>query len=127
MESFIDRDIQNFYKEAFTLSPRFNRIGYCFTYECFSIKSKKIEPDTVFPGVIQIPGSGQPLLIFYDGPTTGGYPRIGIVASADLDFIAQLPVSSKVFFKKTSLEEAVCLLKQQKELHTKVKEHIQNQ
>jgi len=42
-----------------------------------------------------------------DGPTTGGYPKIGTVASADLPLLAQcVPNKSKIRFRETTVEEA---------------------
>jgi antagonist of KipI len=46
-------------------------------------------------------------MIMADGPTTGGYPKIGTVASADLPLLAQcVPNKSKIRFQETTVEEA---------------------
>ncbi len=41
-------------------------------------------------GTVQLPPGGAPIVLMADGQTTGGYPRIGEVASVDLPLIAQL-------------------------------------
>jgi antagonist of KipI len=41
-------------------------------------------------GTIQVPPSGQPIVMMADHPTTGGYPRIGNVVEDDLSVLAQL-------------------------------------
>jgi allophanate hydrolase subunit 2 len=42
------------------------------------------------PGSIQVPPDGQPIVMLADGPTTGGYPKVATVVSADLPRLAQL-------------------------------------
>lgn len=47
----------------------------------------------VVPGTIQVPPSGQPIILMGDAQTTGGYPRIGVVIRADLWRLAQAPLN----------------------------------
>ncbi len=47
----------------------------------------------VIPGTIQVPPSGQPIILMGDAQTTGGYPRIGVVIRADLWKLAQAPLN----------------------------------
>jgi KipI family sensor histidine kinase inhibitor len=54
--------------------------------------------DGLLPGTIQVPGDGQPIVILADGPTTGGYPRIATVVTADLARVAQAAPGTKVRF-----------------------------
>ena len=63
--------------------------------------------DGVLAGAIQVPGDGQPIVLFRDGPTTGGYPKIATVISADVDRLAQVPPGSAVRFAVANLGEAV--------------------
>jgi allophanate hydrolase subunit 2 len=65
-----------------------------------------IVSDAVAPGSIQVPGNGQPLVLLADRQTTGGYPKIATVISADLPALAQLPIGAKVSFEAVSLEAA---------------------
>ena len=44
----------------------------------------------VVPGAIQLPGSGQPLVLLVEGPTIGGYPVAGVVPRAELPRLGQL-------------------------------------
>jgi allophanate hydrolase subunit 2 len=57
-------------------------------------------------GAIQVPDGGQPIVILADGPTVGGYPKIGAVISADLDRFAQLPLGAPVRFAWVALGDA---------------------
>lgn len=64
-----------------------------------------IVSDGTVPGSIQVPGSGQPLVLLAESQTTGGYPKIATVISADLPRLAQLPVGSRVRFAAVSRDE----------------------
>lgn len=66
-----------------------------------------IVSDGVVPGSIQVPGDGQPLVLMRDCQTTGGYPKIGTVISADLDRLAQCLPGSEITFEPVSLAEAI--------------------
>jgi len=67
-------------------------------------------------GTIQAPPSGQPIILFVEQQTTGGYPRIGVVASVDLFRVGQLRPGDEVRFRLVSLEEAVRLIREQEQL-----------
>lgn len=41
-------------------------------------------------GAVQVPPSGRPVILLADGPVTGGYPVIGVVAASDRDALGQL-------------------------------------
>ncbi len=55
-----------------------------------------ITSDAVAPGSIQMPGNGQPIVLLADRQTTGGYPKIATVISADLPALGRLPVGAKI-------------------------------
>lgn len=61
-------------------------------------------------GTIQLPPSGEPIVLMASRQTTGGYPRLGEVASVDLPLLAQLPPGSAVRFQQIGLEDAQSLL-----------------
>lgn len=68
-----------------------------------------IVSDAILPGCIQVPGSGQPIVLLRDAQTTGGYPKIATIISADLGRFAQLRPLSKVRFKAVSVDDAQLL------------------
>ena len=70
-----------------------------------------IKSEGLVKGVIQVPADGKPIILLSDHGTIGGYPKIGIVISADLNKVAQLVPGSKVNFKEVNLEEAEKLFK----------------
>jgi biotin-dependent carboxylase-like uncharacterized protein len=69
--------------------------------------------DGVPIGAIQIPQDGQPIILFVDQQTTGGYPKIANVIAADLHRVGQLRAEDTVRFAEVSMEEAVQLLREQ--------------
>jgi len=59
----------------------------------------EIVSEGMLPGAIQVPPDGQPIVMLADGPTTGGYPKLACVVTADLDRLAQcVPGTSRVSF-----------------------------
>jgi antagonist of KipI len=57
-------------------------------------------------GSVQVPAGGAPIALMADHQTTGGYPRIAEVASADVPRLAQLAPGGKVHFARCSLDMA---------------------
>jgi antagonist of KipI len=66
--------------------------------------------DATFPGAIQLPPSGDPILLLADRQTTGGYPQVAIVITADLPVAGQLAPGDWIEFVPCSREEAVAAL-----------------
>jgi antagonist of KipI len=64
-------------------------------------------------GALQVPPDGQPILLMADRHTTGGYPIIAVVISADLHLAGQLLPGETVSFKPTTLPGAQAILKMQ--------------
>jgi allophanate hydrolase subunit 2 len=66
----------------------------------------EILSDGMVPGSIQVPPDGRPIVMMADGPTTGGYPKIATVVTADLPLLAQLvPGEGEVRFEQVRIEE----------------------
>ena len=66
-------------------------------------------------GAVQVPPGGQPIILFVEHQTTGGYPKIANVISADLRTVGQLRPRDRVRFEQVSLERALALLREQEE------------
>ena len=66
--------------------------------------------DAPFLGAIQIPPAVKPVILFVDHQTTGGYPVIASVASADRSAVAQLRPGGRVRFAMITLDQARRLL-----------------
>ena len=65
-----------------------------------------IVSDAIATGAIQVPGSGQPILLLADHQTTGGYPKIATVISADLPIVGRRRPGDAIRFAAVLVEEA---------------------
>jgi biotin-dependent carboxylase-like uncharacterized protein len=66
-------------------------------------------------GAIQVPPGGQPIILFVEHQTTGGYPKIANVISADFHAVGQLRPRDHVCFEQVSIDAALTLLEAQEE------------
>jgi len=73
-----------------------------------------IVSDAIATGAIQVPGSGQPILLLVDHQTTGGYPKIATVISADLPVVGRRRPGDVIRFTAVTIEEAEQLAREQK-------------
>jgi len=99
----------NFSAICFTISGlRFGVLSvFCSIVCCPLIQDKcKVEIDrteitssAVIPDVIQVPPSGEPIVLMNDCQTTGGYPRIAKVLNEDLGRLAQMRPGSMFWFE----------------------------
>jgi allophanate hydrolase subunit 2 len=75
----------------------------------------EIISDPVPLGAIQVLPNGELVLSMADHQTVGGYPKIGVLISADLPKAAQLSPRHRVRFKAVALEEAHCATRLQEQ------------
>jgi antagonist of KipI len=66
--------------------------------------------DATFIGGLQVPLSGDPILLMADRQTTGGYPQIATVVTADLPMAGQLAPGDWVEFEPCTRQEAIAAL-----------------
>ena len=69
------------------------------------------------PGAIQVPPSGQPIVLGPDGPTIGGYPKVAVVIDADLDRLARARPGDALRFAAVAMEEARAAREEAKRVH----------
>jgi allophanate hydrolase subunit 2 len=65
-----------------------------------------IVSDGTVNGSIQVPGNGQPIVLMSDRGTSGGYPKIATVITADFGRFAQIPAGTSFRFKAIGMTEA---------------------
>ena len=73
-----------------------------------------IVSDAIATGAIQVPGSGQPILLLADHQTTGGYPKIATVVSADLPVVGRRRPGDTLRFVAVTIEAAEALCRDEK-------------
>jgi antagonist of KipI len=94
--------------ERWRVAPDSNRMGYRLIGPKLALRAPKdIVSQAVCLGTVQVPSGGQPIVLMADHQTTGGYPRIAEVISADFPRLAQaMPGAAEVRFARVSLAEA---------------------
>lgn len=93
--------------QSFVISPHSNRMGCRLAPELNHLQPRnEMISSGIVPGTIQITSSGQPVVLLADAQTSGGYPRIANVITADLDKIGQLKPGEEVRFTLVDLSDA---------------------
>jgi allophanate hydrolase subunit 2 len=100
--------LQTFLESEYKLSTTSDRMGYRLEGpEIEHLQGADILSDGMLFGSVQVPASGQPIVMMSEHPTTGGYTKIASVVSADLPVLAQCAAGvSRIRFKTTTLEAA---------------------
>ncbi|KZE64148.1 KipI antagonist [Fictibacillus phosphorivorans] len=107
------------FTEHFEVTSQSDRMGYRLKGPELSLENKQeMLSEAVSFGTIQVPSEGNPIVLLADRQTTGGYPKIGQIATVDLSIMAQLKPGDKVQFVEVSHEVAQQLyLDREKKLH----------
>jgi biotin-dependent carboxylase-like uncharacterized protein len=96
----------------FIVSPQSNRMGYRLDGPLLGhVRGADILSEAMPNGAIQVPASGQPILLLADRATTGGYATIANVISADLPIAGQLAPGDWVQFDALNREDAIAALR----------------
>mgnify|MGYP000312510524 CR=1 FL=1 len=86
--------------EAFTITPQRDRMATILDGPTLPAqRGHDIVSDGTVSGAIQVPGSGQPIVLMAECQTTGGYPKIATIISADLARFAQMPNGKQFYFQ----------------------------
>ncbi|TLS38667.1 biotin-dependent carboxyltransferase family protein [Pseudalkalibacillus caeni] len=107
---FSEESRSRFYSEPFTVTTQSDRMGYRLTGPHLELETPaEMISEAVNFGSIQVPSEGNPIVLLADRQTTGGYPKIGQIATVDLPIIAQLKPSDTITFEEISHGEAQLL------------------
>jgi antagonist of KipI len=110
-------EVHLFREQAFTVSDASNRSGVRLRGEpVLPHVKRELLTEGVALGAVQIPPDGQPIILFIDQQTTGGYPKIANVIAADLNRVGQLRPRDKVRFHFVTIAEAFQALQHQETL-----------
>ena len=111
-EFFSNHGKRTFFEKEFTVSKLSDRMGMRLKGENIENKAdKNIKSEGLIKGVIQVTPDGNAIIMLSDHGTIGGYPKIGVVISADYDKLVQLPPGSKIKFQEINLSDAETLFK----------------
>jgi antagonist of KipI len=107
-EAFTEAGLAAFLAGEYTLTPACDRMGFRLAGAHIGHRQgADILSEAIPLGAVQVPGDGQPIVLMADRQTTGGYAKIGVVASASLPLLVQCPPGSgSVRFRAVSVGEA---------------------
>lgn len=93
-----------FYEAVWRISPDSNRMGYRLAGPALArSESDEILSGPTCLGTVQVPANGVPIVLMADHQTTGGYPHIAEIVSADVPRLAQLAPGGTVHFARCDL------------------------
>ena len=106
-DEFGEDAVRLFLDSEWKISATSDRMGYRLEGPVIKhLHSHNIVSDGTVNGSIQVPGNGQPIVLMSDRGTSGGYPKIATVITADFGRFAQTPAGIAFRFKAVSMEEA---------------------
>ena len=116
---FVGPDTDRFGAEAvkalqaapYSIDAESDRMGFRLRgRQLHHVAGSDIISDPTPAGTVQVPGSGQPILLMADRQTSGGYPRIATVISADIGIAGQLAPGDQLLFRSCTEAEALTAL-----------------
>ena len=104
---FSEQSIIDFFSKKFEVTKLTDRMGMRIQgTKLINEKYTNIKSEGLVKGTIQIPADGNPIILLSDHGTLGGYPKFGVVISADYDKLVQITPGSKIKFKEIDLKDA---------------------
>ena len=111
---FDQETLRRFHQQTFTVTDQSNRSGLRLAGEPILAPNRgELLTEGIALGAVQVPPDGQPIILFVDQQTTGGYPKIANVIAADLPRVGQLRPRDEIRFQPVNIPEAIELLRQQ--------------
>ena len=106
-----------FYAATYRVTEEANRMGLRLEGPPVpALTNREMISEGVALGAIQVPPGGQPIILFVEQQTAGGYPKIANVIAADLASIGQLRPRDEIRFERVDFETARRLLREQEDL-----------
>lgn len=112
-DMFTEESVEAFFSGSYAVTAESDRVGYRLQGPPLTHRdAAEIVSDAVVVGAVQVPGSGQPIVVMVDAPTTGGYPKIAVITTPSLSALAQASPGDTVAFEKVSLSQAIMELRE---------------
>lgn len=115
LAGFADAALKLLTASEYTVSMDANRLGLRLSGPQLAYTGGEHASQAVLPGAIQVPPDGQPIILGWDGPVTGGYPVVAAIIAADLACLAQLRPGDSLKFAFVTLEQAQAAWRQQQD------------
>ncbi len=111
---FTDGAVETLLSSEYRVSPQADRMGFRLDGSRLAhARGYNIVSDGIVPGSIQVPGSGRPIILMVDHQTTGGYPKIATVISADIPVVGRRRPGRPIRFTAVDVHEAEALRREQ--------------
>jgi KipI family sensor histidine kinase inhibitor len=111
LDHFPSQALDILQRTHFIVTPQSDRMGYRLSGGRIPrIEDREMISDAAFTGALQVPPSGDPILLMSDRQTTGGYPQIATVITADLPITGQLAPGDWIEFQVCARHEAMSAL-----------------
>ncbi len=106
-DMFTQAGIEAFYGSPYQVSTQCDRMGFRLDGPVVeTVSGSDIVSDGIALGAVQVPNHGRPIIMLADRQTTGGYAKIGTIASVDIPKLVQSPPGRTVRFDPVSVQEA---------------------
>ena len=111
LDYFPPEAIEVLHRTRFTVTSQSDRMGYRLTGATIPrVEDREMISDATFAGALQVPPSGDPILLMSDRQTSGGYPQIATVITADLPMAGQLAPGDWIEFEICTRHQAMSAL-----------------
>ena len=104
---FSERSIRNFLDAEYLIKPATDRMAvHLDGPKLDHVSGHDIVSDGIALGSIQVSGNGKPIVLMADRQTTGGYPKVATVISADIAALGRARIGDTISFHEVTIEEA---------------------
>ncbi|MGG3874757.1 biotin-dependent carboxyltransferase family protein [Brevibacillus laterosporus] len=122
---FTSESQQHLFHSSYKITPQSDRMGYRLQGAVLQLAEPiELLSEAVAFGTIQVPTEGYPIILLADRQTTGGYPRIGQVATVDLPILAQMRPGEEIMFTEISRDESEQLLVEREQFIMELRQGI---
>ena len=126
-DRFTDKGINTFLTSEYKVSNSFDRMGVRLEGDAIEhVGDANIISNGIPFGAIQVPDSGQPIIMLSDRQTVGGYTKIGTIINIDMPMIAQAKSGDRIRFKTINIYEAQELFVKQKNYYKALRDSFDN-
>ena len=122
---FTEKGKKTFFSSEYRVSDKSDRMGIRLSGDGVeNVNGVDIVSDAIAMGSVQIPASGEPIIMMADRQTTGGYAKIATVITADLPLLAQARPNTRVLFKTVGCRQAMKALKERENSIKRIKRKL---
>ncbi|MGB8841047.1 MAG: biotin-dependent carboxyltransferase family protein, partial [Aliidongia sp.] len=117
--------LSRFFSDPYDITAEADRMGMRLAGPALRhSRGFNIASDGIATGAVQVPGTGQPILLLADHQTIGGYPKLGTVASADLPRLGRCRPGQQLRFTPIETEAAEALRREQERAFRRMVDRI---